>query len=262
MRETNVIVEAVKKADENKARETSEDRARARVKHQGVVTEDSRYKSVQLDEAALYENRVISGLQHDPRGEPYRQLRTRVLKTLTKQNWQTLAVTTAEDGAGSTLTAVNLAISLARDVNHTVTLIDLDLRNPSVHKALGFDPEMGLVDYLTGHASLDEVLLVPQFPRLRLLPGRPADNYSSELLASPRMNELVTDLLADAPSPILIFDLSSLLHTDDAISFAPTVDATLVVIEEGGTTEEEVKEALQLLHDVNVIGTVLNKASG
>lgn len=262
MRDTNVIVEAVRKADRARTSDGSAKARAAQEAEQDVIDGGPRDQIVKLNEAALFESRVVAALRKDTRVEPYHQLRTQVLKVLGREGWRTLAVTAAEDGGGSTLTAVNLAISLAQDVNHNVVLIDLNLRNPSIHRLLGLEPKFGILDYLVGKANLDEIVVEPEIPRLRVLPGRSHEEHSSALLNSPRMNALLGELLKTSSSTILIFDLPSLLHTDEAVSFAPTADATLLVIEEGGTTDEELKQSLQLLHDVNVIGTVLNKARG
>ena len=85
---------------------------------------------VPVDNEQLLEQRVIAASEHDERVGPYRQLRTQLLKTMRDKQWTTLAITSANEGAGKTLTAANLAISLSRDVNTTVLLVDLDLNTP------------------------------------------------------------------------------------------------------------------------------------
>ena len=212
------------------------------------------------DNEQLQAQRVIAASEHDNRVGHYRRLRTQLLKTMRDNILTNLAITSAHEGAGKTLTAANLAISLSMDVNTTVLLVDLDLNTPSVHQKLNLRPEKGLVDFLEGRAELDEILFDPGFDRLTVLVGRSAGRESSELLAAPKMQELMRDLCQQDAANITIFDLPPLLRNDDAILFAPSADATLVVVEDGVTTEDQLRQSLHLLDKANVIGTILNKA--
>ena len=217
-------------------------------------------RKVGLVNSNLLEERVIAGIDYDDRVEPYRQLRTQVLKKMRDKGWHSLAITSAHSFAGKTLTAVNLAISISRDVNYQVLLVDLDLRTPSVNQKLNIQVEHGLVDYLHGKANLNDVMVNPEYDRLFVLPGKSTKKFSSELLASPQMKQLLHDLANDRdPSRILLLDLPPVLRNDDALVITPVADATLFVIEDGVTTKEELKQSLRLLKEVNVIGTVLNK---
>ncbi len=220
----------------------------------------SKTRSVEIDEQQLKENRVIAGFNYDERVEAYRQLRTRLLKIMRDNNWNTLAVTSSHEDAGKTLTAVNLAISMSREVNQTVLLVDLDLRSPSIHQALGIEVNKGIVDYLNGSVSLEETLVNPGFQRLVVLPGRAQDEYSSEILSSPDMMSLMAEIKNRYKSRIIIFDLPPLLRNDDALILTPKVDATLLVVEDGVTTEAELNRSKLLLEGSNLIGTILNKA--
>lgn len=216
--------------------------------------------AVRADNAALLEQRVIAASLHDERVGPYRQLRTLLLKTMRDNQWTTLAITSAHEQAGKSLTATNLAIALARDVNTAVLLVDLDLNTPTVHQKLNIKPNKGLVDYLENRATLDDVMYDPGVDQLTVLVGRSAGKESSELLASPKMQALVQDLCLREVGTITIFDLPPLLRNDDAILFAPFADATLLVVEDGVTTKEQLVHSMQLLSKANVIGTILNKA--
>ena len=96
----------------------------------------------------LRRNRVISGTGDAGVVDAYRMLRTRVLQQMQEHGWKSLAITSPGPSEGKTLTAVNLALSLAMEVNHTVLLVDLDLRRPTVHRLFGYEPESGVADYL------------------------------------------------------------------------------------------------------------------
>jgi capsular exopolysaccharide synthesis family protein len=215
---------------------------------------------VPADNEKLREQRVIAASEHDERVGPYRQLRTQLLKTMRDNQWTTLALTSAHERAGKSLTAANLAISLSRDVNTQVLLVDLDLNTPTVHQKLNLKPDKGLVDYLKGECSLEEIVFDPGVEQLIVLVGRSAGKESSELLGSPKMQELMQDLCRQDVANITIFDLPPLLRNDDAIMFAPFADATLLVVEAGVTTEDQLQESMRLLRKANVIGTILNKS--
>lgn len=215
---------------------------------------------VRADKELLREQRVIAASEHDERVGHYRQLRTLLLKTMRDNQWSTLAITSAHKGAGKTVTATNLAISLSRDVNTTVLLVDLDLNTPTVHEKLNLRPKKGLVDFLEGNAKLEEIIFDPGIGGLTVLAGRSAGREVSELLASPKLLELIDDLCRHDEATITIFDLPPLLLNDDAILFAPYADATLVVVEAGVTTEDELRGTMRLLEKANVIGSILNKS--
>ena len=155
---------------------------------------------------------------------------------------------------------MNLAISLSMEVNQTVLLVDMDLRQPNVAACLGIDDvEYGLVDYVNNEQPLENILIHPGFERLVLLPGTAQANASSEILTSPEMKAVIGELIARYPSRLIIFDLPAVLSHDDALVFAPTCDATLMVVEEGGTNKDDLERSYQLLEGANIIGSVLNK---
>ena len=159
------------------------------------------------------------------------------------------------------LTAINLAISIAREVDYTVLLVDANLRHPWMLEHLGLEHRKGLSDYLTDDTPIAELLIKPsRVDHLVVLPGgRPLVN-SAEMLNSPKMAQLVEDMKSRYHSRIIIFDLPPVLTSADALAFSPYVDAALLVIEEGITTKQDIEHAVELLSSTNIIGTVLNKA--
>lgn len=243
------------------ASENNEAKQKAPASKTGVPGEINYTKTRQVDlsNAALLDNRVVAGFNFDQRAEPYRQLRTQVIQKLRSNNWKTLAITSPNENAGKTLTAINLAISLSKEVNQTVMLVDLDLRNPDVLTTLGLHVDQGLVDHLKGHASVADILVNPGLERLVILPGKADPDYSSEILSSPEMKTLLGDLTSRYESRIIIFDLPALLVNDDALAFTPYVDAALLVVEDGVTTAEQIERSLQMLDGTNLLGTVMNK---
>jgi protein-tyrosine kinase len=215
---------------------------------------------IEPSEVGLSHNRVIAGEISDPRVEAYRQLRSLVLDNMKRNNWHTLAITSAHENAGKTLTAVNLAISISQEASQTILLVDLDLRKPDVHNTLGIDIEKGIVDHLIRDEPIENVLLNPGYPRLVVLPGLPQGRHSSEILSSPRMKTFMEDITNRYPDRIIIFDLPPLLRNDDAMVFVPSVDACLYVVEDGVTRPDDIERSMQLLKHSQVMGTILNKA--
>lgn len=217
-------------------------------------------RRVELSNETLKNNRVIAGFQHDRRAEVYRQLRTQVLQKMRANDWKTLAITSPRESAGKTVTAVNLAIALSMEVNQTVLLVDLDLGNPSVHKVMGFDVDGGVIDHLNNDKGISQLLINPGLERLVILPSQEDDRYRSEVLSTPKMKSMIKDITSRYESRIIIFDLPSLLVNDDALLFTPYVDCTLLVVEDGITTEDDLEQCVQMLDGSNLLGTVLNKA--
>ncbi|MFK8016608.1 MAG: polysaccharide biosynthesis tyrosine autokinase [Gammaproteobacteria bacterium] len=208
----------------------------------------------------LDENRVLGGAAAGQATDAYRMLRTRVLQKMRDNGWNSLMVTSAGVGEGKSLTATNLAISLAREVTHTVLLVDLDLRRPGLHELFGYTAEAGLVDCLRDKKPLSDVLVNPGVERLVLLPARQRVENSSELLGSPEMLDVIADIKNRYPDRIVIFDLPPVLSTDDALAFSPNVDAVLLVVQEGETSQSSLRAVYDVLSDSNILGVVLNRA--
>jgi protein-tyrosine kinase len=218
-------------------------------------------RTQEVERDFLREQRLITGRGNNGAGDAYGMLRTQVLQRLNEKNWNALAITSPGTGEGKTLTAINLAISLAQEVTHTVLLVDANLRHPSVHTYFGITPEKGLSDYLTSDVPLASLLINPAgIERFVILPGGAHLGNSSEMLSSPKMKQLVEELKERYHSRIILFDLPPLLSSADALAFSPYVDAALLVIEEGKTPEDEIQRAVELLQNTQIIGTVLNKS--
>lgn len=262
------IQEALNKAEE-KRRKTSKrggQRATGGSGGQQLEGEDhssieySDTKTVNVSSRTMLDNRLVAGVKGNPQSDIFRVLRTKVLHKIKSEGINTIAITSPTKGCGKSMVASNLAVSLSLEVNHTVLLVDLDLRNPSVHKYFGFKPEHGLVDHLAGEVEISSLLVHPGIERLVLLPSANAIQHSSELMSTPIMAELIDDIANRYTSRIIIFDLPPLLHIDDALIFLPKVQSSLLVVEEGVSSPGEVRESLRLLEDSNLLGTVYNKA--
>ncbi|MCG7864806.1 MAG: CpsD/CapB family tyrosine-protein kinase [Candidatus Thiodiazotropha taylori] len=259
------IKQALDRARDNRISKTSLDKDRVVMSKdpESDFTSNITYtktKSVELSQHNLREKRVIIGDINDSVSDQYKVLRTHVLQKLKANQWNSLAITSPTEGCGKTLTSINLAISLAREVNHSVLLVDLDLRRPSIQNYFFNDEQPGISEYLNGNMELSEVLFNPGLDRLVILPGNKPFSNSSEMLSSPKMVQLVEDLKSRYPNRMVIFDMPPLLSCDDVIAFSPYIDSVMLVIEEGVTRKDELKRAIDLLGDTNMLGTVLNKS--
>jgi protein-tyrosine kinase len=204
-------------------------------------------------------NRIIYGQEQNLYTDVYKVLRTQILHKLRERGGNTLAVTSPGAGEGKSLTSLNLAISLAMELDKTVLLVDADMRNPSLHRLLGLGNVPGLSDYLTSGVPLNELLVHPSIPRLVVLPAGKSIVNSSEMMSSQRMARLVQEMKTRYPSRYVLFDLPPLLNVADAAVFVPQVEAAIMVVEEGMTQIESVKRGAALLPPDKLIGTVLNK---
>jgi capsular exopolysaccharide synthesis family protein len=221
----------------------------------------TRTRSLDVPLSVLRQQRVMAAYDKGPYVDAIKILRTQVLQRLRENNWNVLGVTSPGHGEGKTLTAVNLAASLAMETTQTVLLVDANLRNPSIHDVFRFEDCPGLADYLLDNQPIEDLLVHPGIGRFVVLPGGRAISNSAEILTSPKMLSLVEEFKHRYPSRIIIFDLPPLLPTADVLAFAPYIDALLLVVEEGKTTSAEVQRALLLVKDSRpVLGTVLNKA--
>lgn len=213
-----------------------------------------------LDRRALRQRRVLFSDDPEPAAHAYRMLRTQLLRQARTQKLRTIGVVSAIDGEGKTLTATNLAVSVAAEPNQTVLLVDLDLRQPSMATLLGLTAHAGLESWFDG--TVDDVarLLVrfDALERLRVLPTVRPVGGSSEVLAGAKARELLQDLASRFADCIAIFDLPPVLLADDVLTIAPLLDGVLLVVSEGLTKREDVQRVTELLHGTRVLGTVLN----
>lgn len=199
---------------------------------------------------------------HSPTAEEYRKLKS-VLVSLTKQDAfrNTLLVTSSVSGEGKSVTAVNLAISLAQEFDHTVLLVDADLRKPSLHGYFGLEPKAGLSDCLQHGIDLGEVLIRTGIGKLTLLPsGKPVRN-PAELFSSQRMTDLIREMKNRYPDRYIIIDTPPVLLFAETLSLSYLVDGVVFLVREGRVSVENITEALTALKSTPVLGMVYNDVS-
>ena len=226
----------------------------------------TRTKVIPIDPRVLRKNKVISLFHEDRMTDQLKILRTQILNRLKEIGGNSLLVTSVIPGEGKTFTAINLAISIAQELNRTVLLVDADLRHPLERHCdfscdfLGVDRGRGLSDYLMKNAEIPDLLFNPGIEKLTILPaGNPVPN-SAELLGSARMATLAQELKNRySGDRVIIYDSPSLLTCPDPMVLSRFVDGILLVVESERTPADDVKRAMELLKDKPVLGTLLNK---
>ncbi len=214
---------------------------------------------VELDRQLLKVNHVFVGDEADSFAMSYKILRTQVYQKLRQNKWKSVGVTSSTHSEGKSLTAVNLAFSLARATSKGVVLLDFDLRRPTLDKKLGLNLEHGVSDYFLKNVPLED-LVVRVSEGLTVVPGVQSTSDASEILSSTKMKTFISELKRKFPESILIFDLPPVLLVDDVLAFSPELDTVMVVAEEGRTKSEELTRTLELLQLTNLLGVVLNKS--
>jgi exopolysaccharide/PEP-CTERM locus tyrosine autokinase len=223
--------------------------------------EQTTSKTVPLDKACLERNRLMTLLDDPGVSDYYNLLRTQVLWKTRSEALNTIMITSSLDGEGKTITAINLAASIAREVKHTCLLVDTDLRNPKIDLYLGCKRGKGLVDHLLNDTPVAELLISPaELGKMVVLPAGKPLYGSTELLGSPKMQDLVEEMKSRDPERFVIFDSPPILAVPDALVFSAYVDAVILVVESGKTTRDQVRKAVDLLEGRNIIGLVMNKA--
>jgi protein-tyrosine kinase len=215
-----------------------------------------------IDWAELKERRVIATGDTQAAGHAYRMLRTQILQRARGHGLSTLGVVSAVNGEGKTLTAVNLALSLAAEPNQSVLLLDLDLRRPAVARTLGLPAQRGLESWFGGDEPTRNVCYgIEGVERFYVLPTMAPVIGSSEVLAGIGTRKLFNELKGRDPGRMLIVDLPPVLLSDDALMVAPLLDAVVLVVNERRTKREDVVRVVELLGNTRIVGTVLNRSS-
>ena len=231
---------------------------------QPVVRRRVAFPVLQYDALKCSANRILMP-DVDPKlantaSPAYRMLRTRLLQRCRASGWSAIAVTSPGPGEGKTTTALNLALTIARERINEVFLLDLDMRNPSLCKYIGVTPQADVTDYFRGEIAAEEIMFTVGVDNLTLAGSLSTTPNASELLASNKLQELIAFIKDTTSNPLILLDLPPVANTDDALVVAPRVDSTILVVAEGRTNRGHLQRALDLLADFTMAGVVLNRA--
>lgn len=204
------------------------------------------------------DHRLVAALApHSLAGEQYRSLRTRIKQAGNGRALRVIAITSPAKGDGKSLTAANLALTMAQEFNQRVLLMDGDMRRPTVHTLFGIAPSPGLSDVLMGAADVDQALVTLPEYHLTLLPSGPPPGHPAELLGSTAMRR-VLDTLRTKFDRILV-DMTPVQPLADLHVLAPMVDGLLMIVRAGVTPKPAIEHALSGLDLTKVLGLVLNE---
>ena len=224
---------------------------------------------VEIDLARLSANGYIT--PHAPRSrlaEEFRVIKRPLLinargkSAAPVANANRIMVTSSLPGEGKTYVSVNLAMSLAMEVDTEVLLVDADASRPAVLDRLGLPPSKGLLDLLVEpELALESVVLATNVDGLSILPAGTPQAQSTELLASEAMSRLVERLAAEDPRRIVLFDTPPLLSASESRVLAAHMGQVIMVIAADDTPQGTVAEALATVENCPVVVTLLNRVS-
>ena len=228
----------------------------------------SRNSAVQAAWAALPErsvdperyerNRLVA---HQPGSEstPFDVMRTNLVRHLREHDWTRVAITSPAGGCGKTTTCLNLALSLARQRELRVVVIELDLRRPSIKRTLGISAPAEIAAVMRGTVAPEDGLVRIR-PNLALgVNSLPADN-PAELLSSTQAAAAIDAIEIRYRPDVILFDMPPVLVIDDTIAFLDQVDCALMVAAAEQTTVAEIDRAGKEVADhTKVLGVILNK---
>jgi exopolysaccharide/PEP-CTERM locus tyrosine autokinase len=227
-------------------------------------------KRLEVDRAALraagllppeHQERQIAG--------DYRQIKRPLIATATGRgapqvpNGNVIMVASALPGEGKTFTSVNLAMSIARERDVQVVLVDADVAKPHISRTLGIDGEKGLLDLLSDEAlDVETLLFSTDVQGLSILPAGLQSDTATELLASTRMEQLLATMSANDPRRIIVLDSPPLLLTSEARVLSAAAGQVVVVVRAGYTAQQAVLDAIGYLGDHGSISLILNQSQG
>lgn len=201
---------------------------------------------------------VTSGEPGSVAAEQFRKLKTKIHRLNASGSLKTIMITSALDGEGKTFTAANLGVSLAREIQNLVLMVDCDLRNPKLAEYFGVQNGKGLSEYIQGKGKLQELVKETGIERLRILPAGTAENAQADLIASNKMKALLNGLKSNAKAGFVIIDATPILATTEPEVLAALVDGIILVVRAGVTPRETVEQAMASLGKEKILGAVLN----
>ncbi|MFH0726568.1 MAG: AAA family ATPase [Pseudomonadota bacterium] len=217
---------------------------------------------VRLNTVTLAQNRIVTDTADLAQIEAYKVLRARILQQTRENGLRTIMVTSASPGEGKTITAINLAFTFAKEHNQTVLLVDADLRRQQIHKYLGIDSKFGLADHIVDDRPIADLIMWPGIDKLTVISGGRTVHDSAELIGSPKMKTLVTEMKDRYADRYIFFDCPPVLSSADTLSFIPCVDAVLMVSAADHSSARSIKKALELIPKEKLLGFAMNRSKG
>ena len=171
-------------------------------------------------------------------------------------------VTSSASGEGKTFFSMNLAMSLAMEVDRHALLVDADVLRPSVLQRYAIAPSLGLMDLATrSDLDVSDVLLRTNVPKLSLLPAGQPDEKSPELLSSTYIDGLLTELSERYADRLVIFDAPPVLVSSGTRHLATRVGQVIMVVQADQANVRTVSQAFEAVSTCSIVSSVLNQSS-
>lgn len=204
---------------------------------------------------------VSANSPNSPAAEEYRKLKSILVKLTKQENFQNvIMVTSSVGGEGKSITSLNLAISLAQEYDHTVLLLDADLRKPSVHKYLGIESDLGLADCLIDGIDIGNAIIKTGIGNLSLIPAGKAVNNPAELFSSQKMKDLLLEMKYRYADRYIIIDVPPILLFAETHAISNIADGVVLVVKDSLTSMSNIIDSLDVLKGSNMLGVVYNGA--
>ncbi len=219
----------------------------AKLRQMGIITPEAEKTQIAEEFRLIKRPLINNAFNHD---------------TGAVSNGNLIMITSALAGEGKSFCAINLAMSIAMEMDHTVLLIDADVARPSIPSYLGLSAERGLLDVLLdGKLELADVLIKTNVEKLSILTSGRKSKHATELLASQSMSDLLKEIAHRYSDRIVIFDSPPLLLTSEAHVLASQMGQIVLVVAAEKTPQNAVKEALRQIESCDIVNLIYNKAS-
>ena len=205
---------------------------------------------------------VTANDPHTPAAEEYRKLKSIIVKLTQGEHFKNMLMVTSSIGnEGKSITALNLALSLAQEHDHTVVLVDADIRKPAIHDYLGLENKLGLTECLRDGRDVKDALINTGIGRLSVLPaGRMVQN-PAEIFSSQRFRDFFLEMKNRYHDRYIIIDTPPVLPFAETRLLSPLVDGVVLVVKEGLVTLDNISETLECLKGTDILGIVYNEAT-
>lgn len=205
---------------------------------------------------------LVNFFRETPTARAFDILRTRLLQTLKQEGWRRVAIVAPTSGCGTTFTATNLALSLARVPDSRTVLMDMNMRDPGVKAALDIAAEGQQQDFLEGAVDLQDHL-VRCSDTLAVGLADTASSNAAEILQSSTCAATLDSMIGDIQPDVVLYDLPPVLAHDDLTAFMGQIDGVLLVSDGEQTTSDQIKACEKIIGGhVPLLGVILNRGRG
>ena len=233
-------------------------RAPARAAPAGVAAAWSELAPFSPDPARMEARRIVTFDDVDPAHVAFDMMRTKLVRAMKANGWTSVGITSPSAACGKTTMALNLAFSLAHQVEMRTVLVDLDLRRPAVAQELDLPGPRSVGRFLRGEATLAETFL-RYGDNLAIAGNSESMRHSGDLLMSAAATQAAAGLKTAFAPDVILYDLPPMLMSDDALAFLPHLDCVLLVAgAEKSNLDEVDKCERELAENTNLLGVVLN----